>query len=157
MTTFERYFISDKKTHKEKKNQYYSRREKAEIAEKFLTEFGLDPDSGHIINGHTPVKEKEGGNPIKADGKLIVIVGGLSLVYHSTTGIAGYTLLYKSYGMQLVAHQEFNSKVNVLENEADVLSVRRIVDEEVERKKVKDTIIGKRLKYEISMLKQLMK
>lgn len=157
MTTFERYFISDKKTHKEEKNPYYSLREKAEIAEKFLTEFGLDPDSGHIINGHTPVKEKEGENPIKADGKLIVIDGGFSKAYQSTTGIAGYTLLYNSYGMQLVAHQEFNSKVNVLENEADVLSVRRIVDEEVERKKVKDTIIGKRLKYEISMLKQLMK
>src|SRR5699024_4501726 len=96
MTTFERYFISDKKTHKEEKNPYYSLREKAELAEKFLTEFGLDPDSGHIINGHTPVKEKEGENPIKADGKLIVIDGGFSKAYQSTTGIAGYTLLYNS-------------------------------------------------------------
>jgi Uncharacterized protein conserved in bacteria len=127
------------------------------MAEAFLKEFNLDPEEGHIINGHTPVKEKEGENPIKANGKLIVIDGGFSKAYQSTTGIAGYTLLFNSYGMQLVAHQEFNSKDKVLENESDVLAVRRIVDEELERKKVRDTEIGKRLRYEISMLKDLMK
>ena len=157
MTTFERYFISDKATHKEEKNPYYSLREKPEMAQKFLKEFDLDPEHGHIVNGHTPVKEKEGENPIKADGKLIVIDGGFSKAYQSTTGIAGYTLLFNSYGMQLVAHQEFNSKDKVLENESDVLAVRRIVDEELERKKVRDTEIGKRLRYEIDMLKTLMK
>lgn len=157
MTTFERYFISDKATHKEVKNPYYSLREKPEMAQKFLKEFDLDPEHGHIVNGHTPVKEKEGENPIKADGKLIVIDGGFSKAYQSTTGIAGYTLLFNSYGMQLVAHQEFNSKDKVLENESDVLAVRRIVDEELERKKVRDTEIGKRLRYEIDMLKTLMK
>lgn len=157
MTTFERYFISDKATHKEEKNPYYYLREQPEMAEAFLKEFNLDPEEGHIINGHTPVKEKEGENPIKADGKLIVIDGGFSKAYQSTTGIAGYTLLFNSYGMQLVAHQEFNSKDKVLENESDVLAVRRIVDEELERKKVRDTEIGKRLRYEISMLKDLMK
>lgn len=157
MTTFERYFISDKATHKEVKNPYYSLREKPEMAQIFLKEFDLDPEHGHIVNGHTPVKEKEGENPIKADGKLIVIDGGFSKAYQSTTGIAGYTLLFNSYGMQLVAHQEFNSKDKVLENESDVLAVRRIVDEELERKKVRDTEIGKRLRYEIDMLKTLMK
>ncbi len=105
------------------------------MAKTFLKEFALDPEEAHIINGHTPVKEKEGENPIKADGKLIVIDGGFSKAYQSTTGIAGYTLLFNSYGMQLVAHQEFNSKDKVLENESDVLAVRRIVDEELERKK----------------------
>lgn len=156
MTTFERYFISDKATHKEEKNPYYSLRERTDMAEKFLVEFDLDPAKGHIINGHTPVKEKEGESPIKAEGKLIVIDGGFSKAYQSTTGIAGYTLLFNSYGMQLVAHQEFNSKDKVLENESDVLAVRRIVDEELERKKVRDTEIGKRLIYEIDMLKALM-
>ena len=157
MTTFERYFVNDKPAQKEEKNPYYYLREKAESARIFLEEFDLDPDEGHIINGHTPVKEKEGENPIKADGKFIVIDGGFSKAYQSTTGIAGYTLLYNSYGMQLVAHQEFNSKDNVLNNESDVLAVRRIVDEEVERKKVRDTKTGKRLNYEINMLKELMK
>lgn len=157
MTTFERYFISDKATHKEDKNPYYYLREQPEMARTFLEEFNLDPENGHIINGHTPVKAKEGENPIKANGKLIVIDGGFSKAYQSTTGIAGYTLLFNSYGMQLVAHQEFNSKDKVLENESDVLAVRRIVDEELERKKVRDTEIGKRLRYEIDMLKDLMK
>src|SRR5699024_6830529 len=94
-----------------------------------LAEFDLDPDQGRIINGHTPVKEIDGEDPIKANGKMIVIDGGFSKAYQSTTGIAGYTLLYNSFGMQLVAHQHFNSKENVLLDGADVLSVRRVVDE----------------------------
>jgi fructose-1,6-bisphosphatase-3 len=121
-----------------------------------LEEFDLDPEQGHIINGHTPVKEIDGENPIKADGKMIVIDGGFSKAYQKTTGIAGYTLLYNSYGMQLVAHQHFNSKKNVLLNGADALSVRRIVDEELQRKKIRDTNIGARLQEEIEMLQALM-
>lgn len=80
------------------------------MCKKMLKDFGLDPEEGHIINGHTPVKEIDGENPIKANGKMIVIDGGFSKAYQSTTGIAGYTLLYNSFGMQLVAHQHFNSK-----------------------------------------------
>lgn len=114
MTTFERYFISDKATHKEKKNPYYYLRENEEVCQNILAEFNLNPDHGHIINGHTPVKEIEGENPVKANGKMIVIDGGFSKAYQSTTGIAGYTLLYNSYGMQLVAHKHFNSKEEIL-------------------------------------------
>lgn len=156
MTTFERYFIADKTSHKEEKNPYYHLREKAEMCEKILEEFDLDPAQGHIINGHTPVKEISGEDPIKADGKIIVIDGGFSKAYQSTTGIAGYTLLYNSFGMQLVAHQYFNSKEDVVLNGADVLSVRRLVDKEVERKKVRETNTGAKLKEEIKMLNQLM-
>lgn len=156
MTTFERYFITDKTSHKEEKNPYYHLREKAEMCEKILEEFYLDPDQGHIINGHTPIKEISGEDPIKADGKIIVIDGGFSKAYQSTTGIAGYTLLYNSFGMQLVAHQYFNSKEDVVLNGADVLSVRRLVDEELERKKVRETNTGAKLKEEIEMLNQLM-
>jgi fructose-1,6-bisphosphatase III len=104
MTTFERYFIKDKETHKERKNPYYYLREKEEICRKILAEFNLNPDDGHIINGHTPVKEIKGEDPIKANGKMLVIDGGFSKAYQSTTGIAGYTLLYNSFGMKLVAH-----------------------------------------------------
>ncbi|MCD5325956.1 MULTISPECIES: fructose-1,6-bisphosphatase [Pontibacillus] len=156
MTTFERYFIKDKQTHKEIKNPYYYLREKQEVCRDILTDFGLDPDQGHIINGHTPVKEIEGENPVKADGKMIVIDGGFSKAYQSTTGIAGYTLLFNSYGMQIVAHKQFTSKEAVLENGTDVLSVRRLVDKELERKKVLETNVGEELQQEISILKSLL-
>lgn len=155
MTTFERYFIQDKETHRERKNPYYHLREDEDICRKILTEFGLNPDQGHIINGHTPVKEINGENPIKANGKMIVIDGGFSKAYQSTTGIAGYTLLYNSYGMQLVAHKHFNSKEDVLCNGTDVLSVKRLVDEELERKTVGETNVGEELLQEISVLNSL--
>lgn len=157
MTTFERYFIKDKRSHKEVKNPYYYLRENEEICRNILTDFDLDPDQGHIINGHTPVKEIEGENPIKANGKMLVIDGGFSKAYQATTGIAGYTLLYNSFGMQLVAHKKFTSKGDVLENGADVLSVIRLVDEELERKKVLETNVGEKLLQEISILKSLLK
>lgn len=156
MTTFERYFINDKETHKEKKNPYYHLRENEETCCKILTEFDLNPDQGHIINGHTPVKEIDGENPIKANGKMIVIDGGFSKAYQSTTGIAGYTLLYNSYGMQLVAHKHFNSKEDVLLNGTDVLSVKRLVDKELERKKVLETNVGEEILQEVSILNSLM-
>ncbi|PTL39043.1 fructose-1,6-bisphosphatase [Alkalicoccus saliphilus] len=155
MTTFERYFIAEKETHKERKNPYYFMRENEDMCRKMLEEFDLNPDEGRIINGHTPVKEIDGEDPIKANGKMIVIDGGFSKAYQSTTGIAGYTLLYNSYGMQLVAHQLFNSKEDVLTKETDVLSVKRLVNEELERKKVKQTNIGKRLLQEIDNLNSL--
>ncbi|BAC14815.1 fructose-bisphosphatase [Oceanobacillus iheyensis HTE831] len=157
MTTFERYFIKDKALHKERKNPYYYLREKEGICRMILEEFDLDPDQGHIINGHTPVKEIEGENPIKANGKMIVIDGGFSKAYQPTTGIAGYTLLYNSFGMQLVAHQHFNSKEDVLQNGNDVLSVKRLVDEELERKKISETNIGEKLIEDINMLNSLLK
>jgi fructose-1,6-bisphosphatase-3 len=156
MTTFERYFIKDKKTHKERKNPYYHLRENEETCSQILAEFDLDPDQGHIINGHTPVKEINGENPIKANGKMIVIDGGFSKAYQSTTGIAGYTLLYNSYGMQLVAHKHFQSKEDVLLNGTDVLSVKRLVDKELERKKVLETNVGEELLQEVSILNSLM-
>lgn len=156
MTTFERYFIADKSAHKETKNPYYHLREDVDMCKKMLKNFGLDPEQGHIINGHTPVKEIDGENPIKADGKMIVIDGGFSKAYQSTTGIAGYTLLYNSFGMQLVAHQHFNSKKHVLLNGADELSIRRVVDKELKRKKIRDTNTGEEIQEKINILKELM-
>ncbi len=156
MTTFERYFIKEKETHKERKNPYFYLRENEEICRKILTEFDLNPDDGHIINGHTPVKEISGENPIKANGKMVVIDGGFSKAYQSTTGIAGYTLLFNSFGMQLVAHKKFTSKEDVLLNGTDVLSVKRLVDEELERKKVLETNGGEELLQEICILNSLM-
>lgn len=156
MTTFERYFIEDKATHKERKNAYYYLREDEQVVRNILEAFGLDAESGHIINGHTPVKEIEGENPIKANGKMIVIDGGFSKAYQKTTGIAGYTLVYNSYGIELVAHHYFHSKQDVIKNGTDVLSKKRLVDKELRRKKVRETNIGEKLIQEIGYLKKLL-
>ncbi|MBP3038225.1 fructose-1,6-bisphosphatase [Bacillaceae bacterium Marseille-Q3522] len=156
MTTFERYFIKEKETHVEEKNPYYRLREDEDVCRKILRDFRLDPEEGHIINGHTPVEEINGENPIKANGKMIVIDGGFSKAYQPKTGIAGYTLLYNSYGMQLVAHQHFSSKEEVLRNGTDVLSVRRLVDRQLRRKMVAQTNVGKELKEQIAILKRLL-
>lgn len=88
---------------------------------------------------------------------MIVIDGGFSKAYQSKTGIAGYTLLYNSCGMLLVAHKHFNSKENILLNGTDVLSVKRVVDKELERKKILETNVGEKLLQEISILNDLRK
>lgn len=157
MTTFERLYIENKETHVENKNIYYEERDNLDVCCKILEEFGLDPQKGHIINGHTPVKEKRGENPLKANGKLIVIDGGFSKAYQPTTGLAGYTLLYNSFGMQLVSHQPFTSVKDAIINEKDIVSTRRIVDKELKRKTVRETDVGVRLMQQVQDLQQLLK
>ena len=107
MTTFERLFIEDKKTHKENTVPYYSLINKEEHCDTILKEFGLDPEIGHILNGHVPVKIKDGESPVKGEGKLIIIDGGISKAYQKTTGIAGYTFIYNSRFMALAEHQPY--------------------------------------------------
>jgi fructose-1,6-bisphosphatase-3 len=156
MTTFERYFIKDKATHKEKKNPYYDFRDTEEMCNLIFEEFGLNPLESKIINGHVPVKNKFGENPIKANGKLIVIDGGFAKAYRSQTGLAGYTLTYNSYGLQLISHQPFKSIEDAFRNEIDILSSRKIV-EKLDRKKVGDTDVGNELRNQIKDLKLLLR
>ncbi|MBC1520201.1 fructose-1,6-bisphosphatase [Listeria aquatica] len=155
MTTFERYFVADKKTHHEEKNPYYNLRNNPETCDMILKEFGLDT-CGHIINGHTPVKEGKGESPIKANGKMLVIDGGFSPSYHKTTGLAGYTLLFNSYGLQLASHQPFTSTEEAIKNETDILSTRQVIETEIERKRVRDTDNGQELIRQAEELKQLL-
>lgn len=155
MTTFERYFVEDKETHVEEKNAYYKLRNEEQICHQILAEFDLD-SSGHIINGHTPVKEGKGESPIKASGKMLVIDGGFSPAYQKTTGLAGYTLLYNSFGLQLVSHQPFTSTEDAIQQETDILSTRQVIETETERKLVRDTDIGKDLLQQIDELKCLL-
>ena len=157
MKTFESYYIEDKATHAEKKNPYYHLREKEEIAVKVLEEFGLDTKFGHVLNGHTPVKERKGENPVKANGRLLVIDGGYSPAYQDTTGLGGYTLLSSSHGMKLCVHEPFTSKEDAINNETDIVSTIRVVDVEQERVKIKDTDDGKKLMQESHELKCLLK
>ncbi len=156
MTTFERYFLKDKTTHKEKKNPYYDFRDTEEMCNLIFEEFGLDPSESRIINGHVPVKNKFGENPIKCNGKLIVIDGGFAKAYRNQTGLAGYTLTYNSYGLQLISHQPFKSIEDAFSKETDILSSRQIV-EKLDRKKVGDTDVGKELKDQIKDLKLLLR
>ena len=157
MTTFERYFITDKTTHIETQNPYYSLRNNHQTCEKILQEFGLNQTTGHIINGHTPVKAKMGENPIKAGGKMLVIDGGFSRGYQEVTGHGGYTLLFNSYGLQLITHQPFLSLTDAINNDKDIISVKCIVDIVERRLCVKDTNIGKKLAEQEKMLQKIMK
>lgn len=156
MTTFERYYIEDDSAHEEYKNPYYQLRENEEVVLYLLNDFGIDREKGHIINGHTPVEERKGEDPIKANGRMIVIDGGYSKAYQDTTGLGGYTLLYNSYGLQLVAHQPFTSRQDAILNESDIVSTRRVVDRELERKKVAETDIGLKLEEQVEVLKELL-
>ena len=156
MRTFERYFIDDKKIHKENKNPYYQFINKKEKCEMILREFGLNPETSHIINGHVPVKVKEGESPVKADGKLFMIDGGFSKAYRKTTGIAGYTLVYNSYGIKIISLAPFESQEKAIKEGADILSSTVVFDEIREITKVKDTDIGKELQRQIDDLKKLL-
>ncbi len=156
MTTFERYFIEDKETHKEHKNAYYTLINNVETADKILAEFGLD-ETGHIINGHVPVHQGEGENPLKCGGKVIMIDGGFSKAYQTVTGIAGYTLTYNSYGLTLTAHEPFSGAEDVIYNNRDIVSNQVAVRHSANRILVGDTDNGKRLKERIDDLKELIK
>lgn len=156
MTTFERYFIEDKATHAEEKGYYFQYQNKRETCEMILKEFGLEGPDTHIINGHVPVKAAKGEKPMRADGKLIVIDGGFSKAYQSSTGIAGYTLIFNSQGIQLVQHEPFESAKAVIEKGSDIQSVTVIREFISDRMLVKDTDNGKILAEQVVDLKKLL-
>lgn len=156
MATFERYFIADKETHKENKGHYYHLKDNREICEKILEEFGIRDEHSHIINGHIPVKTTKGESPIKAEGKLLVIDGGYSKAYQPETGIAGFTLIYNSHGLQLVQHQPFVSTQQAIENGEDIISETTVLEFSNRRKLVRDTDIGKELMQQIDDLTKLL-
>ena len=156
MTTFERYFIAEKETHKENKNPYFTLREDEDVCNKIFKEFELDTNESHIINGHVPVESKNGESPIKANGRIIAIDGGFSRAYQKKTGIAGYTLIYNSQSLQLVSHDPFTSTEEAIVNESDILSTTMLVEHKLSRKTVKDTDAGKKLLDEVDDLKLLL-
>lgn len=155
MATFERYFIKNEETHIENKNPYYEFRDSEEMCNMIFKEFNLNPSESRIINGHVPVKDRFGESPVKCNGKLIVIDGGFAKAYRKETGISGYTLIYNSYGLQLICHESFKSIEDAFSKETDIHSSMRIV-EKLDRKKVGDTDIGKDLKNQINDLKLLL-
>ena len=156
MATFERYFIADKETHVEEKGYYFKLRDDEEVIDHILDAFGVVGSNRHIINGHVPVRTLKGENPIKANGKLMVIDGGFSKAYHNETGIAGYTLVYHSRGFQLVQHEPFTSTEDAIKRGTDIKSTTQIVEMSNRRMLVADTDIGVELRRQIDDLEELL-
>lgn len=156
MATFERYFLTDKATFKEEKGYYFQLRDSEEICDHILDCFGVEGNNRHIINGHVPVHASKGENPIKANGKLMVIDGGFSEAYHSETGIAGYTLVYHSRGFQLVQHEPFTSSSEAIQKGTDIKSTTQLVELSTHRMLVADTDKGVELRSQIDDLRQLL-
>ena len=156
MATFERYFIADKETHVEEKGYYFKLRDNEEVIDHILDAFGVVGSNRHIINGHVPVRTLKGENPIKANGKLMVIDGGFSKAYHNETGIAGYTLVYHSRGFQLVQHEPFTSAEDAIQRGTDIKSTTQIVEMSNRRMLVADTDIGVELRKQIDDLEELL-
>ena len=156
MTTFERRLIKDESAWTEPKNAYYALYNDPGVCEFLLKEFGLEGPHCHIINGHVPVKAKKGESPLKGNGKLIVIDGGFCKAYQATSGIGGYTLIYNSHNIRIVAHQPFAGHDNAVHENVDIISEAEIFERMEYRFKIKDTDLGRQLQAQIDDLKDLL-
>lgn len=155
MTTFERMFISDESVYSEGKDPYYTFCEDEKACDMILRSFEIYYPGGHIVNGHVPVKAKAGESPVKANGKLIVIDGGMCKAYQPTTGLAGYTLIYNSQGMRILSHTPFNGQREAVLDNADIVSEGEVFETEVSRVLVRDTDIGNNISsriYDLTLL-----
>lgn len=156
MTTFERYFIEEAETHQEVENEYFSYRNSRKICQIILEEFGLKTDLSRIVNGHTPVKTGKGESPIRGEGLLFVIDGGLCEAYQKKTGTAGYSLLNNSYGFQLVTHQPFQDIQKVVDSPFEQTSLKRVIEDLEDRTLIQSTTIGQNLLEQQQELIQLL-
>lgn len=151
MTFFERYFIDDKMLHKEEYNAYYAFSDEADVCCSILKMFNIDENKGHIINGHVPVKIKNGESPVKAGGKRYVIDGGISKAYQKATGIAGYTLIYDSHSLSLAEHKPFIS------GKSEHTPKIQLVEKLESRANISDTDKGEEILERINDLRELLK
>lgn len=156
MATFERYFVADKATHSESKDPYYQLRDDEAVAQRILAEYGLDPQRAHIINGHVPVRVKKGESPVKANGRLLVIDGGFSRAYQAQTGIAGYTLIFNSYGLLLASHLGFEATEETISAGRELHSNTEILERTGQRLYVRDTDRGRAIQGQIGELQELL-
>ncbi len=154
--TFERSYIEDSSTWEEPMDPYFTLTRDIPACDAIMREFRLMPGTGHIINGHTPVKTVDGEQPIRADGRLLVIDGGFCQAYHPKTGIAGYTLISSSRGMRLKAHEAFKSVEEALTRNADIQSETTRFDVAERRLMVSDTDTGEEIRQHINDLRLLL-
>lgn len=153
LTTFERYFIEDAATHTEQQNPYYHHVNNRAACEMILREFGLNPETCHIVNGHVPVRISEGESPIKAGGLLFVIDGGISKAYQGKTGIGGYTLISNSHSLLLAQHRPFEE---IKQSQFRGGPRMQVVERFPSRLKVRDTDAGRALQIRILELNKLL-
>ncbi|MDE6556535.1 MAG: fructose-1,6-bisphosphatase, partial [Duncaniella sp.] len=156
MTTFERYFIADPEAAKEEKGWYYRLRDREDVCDMILDEFGVEGAQRHIINGHVPVRTGKGESPLRAGGRLMVIDGGFAKAYHKTTGIAGYTLISHSSNFELVEHEPFKSVEDAITHGTDIVRSNKMVEQATRRVTVRDTDKGRELKSQIDELRVLL-
>lgn len=154
--TFERMFIEDTDTWIEPSDAYYKYCNDEKICDMILEEFSLKTKRGHIINGHVPVKVKEGENPVKANGKLIIIDGGFCRAYHKKTGIAGYTLISNSRGLRLLEHQSCANIKESLKANQDIESVSCTLELQNYHSSTADTDLGEEIQCQINDIYHLM-
>ena len=155
IATFERTFVTEPEAGVETKDPYYTLWDKESTAWSILSEFGVDPERGHIINGHVPVKKVKGEEPVKANGKFINIDGGLSKAYQPVTGICGYTLVFSSHEMYLAEHQQFDIETIGKQN-VDMISRTIMIEQYPDRLTVRNTDGGRDVEERITDLQQLL-
>ena len=155
MTTFERYVLADPATHEEPKGPYYALSHSEAFCRKILAAFGGDVEHGRIINGHTPVKVKKGERPLLANGRLLVIDGGMSEAYQPVTGIAGYTLVGNSYELVLAAHEPFTSAEELIGQANDPTPHTEQIETFPDRLLIADTDTGRMLRGQLEDLQKL--
>ena len=156
MATFELYLIAEKEARKEVKNPFYQLYEKEIVVNGIFEDFGMDPATARIVCGHVPVKVKDGEDPIKCDGKVVVIDGGMSAAYQKTTGIAGFTLISDAQGVSLATHEPFAGSKAAIENHIDLRSIVRPITTPERKVLVSQTDEGKDLEELIGDLEQLL-
>mgnify|MGYP002545133111 FL=1 len=156
MATFELYLIAEKEARKEVKNPFYQLYEKEIVVNGIFEDFGMDPATARIVCGHVPVKVKDGEDPIKCDGKVVVIDGGMSAAYQKTTGIAGFTLISDAQGVSLATHEPFAGSKAAIENHIDLQSIVRPITTPERKVLVSQTDEGKDLEELIGDLEQLL-
>ncbi len=154
IATFERLLIEDKETWVEPKNAYYKSWDNENIAIKILEEFGLNSIGSHIINGHLPVNKGE--NPMKANGRILVIDGGFCKAYHGSTGIGGYTLIYNADGMRLQAHEPFFDRADAIKNNSDIISETVVFEHKADKMRIRQTDKGAKIRERIADLMMLL-
>jgi fructose-1,6-bisphosphatase-3 len=151
ITTLERDFIADKATHHETKNPYFELIHEPWFCDKILREFGVDPSSALIVNGHVPVKIEKGEDPVKRSAKAITIDGAFSEAY----GDRGYTLVLEADRTLLAEHSHFESVEAAVRDGVDIIPKVSVVRTWDRPRRMADTERGDQIRCEIRMLERL--
>ena len=153
--SFERSFIADSSAHVERQDPYFKLCSNTHVVKHILASFGIDPNCGHLINGHTPVKVIEGESPVRAGGRYLCIDGGFCKAYNKKTGIAGYTLISTAKELKIVAHSAFCGHLESLQQNEDILGTGEVLERYTKHHQVKDVDASKDIFKKIALLEEL--